>query len=64
MLSTLNTLKHLVISDRLIKKEYFQNYQKNANEGIEFLSQTLILLFLYLCILMSETLDMSNYQLF
>ena len=45
-------------------------YVKNKNikgighKGIEFLSQTLIFLSLYLCILMSKTLDISNYQSF
>ena len=33
-------------------------------KGIEFLSQTLISLSLYLCISMSETLDISNYESF
>jgi len=33
-------------------------------KGIEFLSQTLILLSLYLCIRMSETFDISNYESF
>jgi len=34
----------------------------NRQKGIEFLSQTLIFLSLYLCILMPETLDISNYN--
>ena len=33
-------------------------------KGIEFLSQNLIFLSLYLCISMSETLDISNFELF
>ena len=34
------------------------------HKGIEFLSQTVIFLFLYLCISMSGALDISNYELF
>ena len=34
----------------------------NRHKGIEFLSQTLIFLTLYLRILMPETLDISNYN--
>ena len=33
-------------------------------KGIEFLKQTLIFLSLYLCIWLSETLDISNYESF
>ena len=47
-------------SDRLIFSVSEKLEFKFKGSGIEFLSQTLILLFLYLCISMSETLDISN----
>ena len=37
---------------------------QNIYKGIEFVSQTLIFLSLYLSISMSEPLDISNYELF
>ena len=40
-----------------------QNIYSLYCKGIEFLSQSLIFLSPYLCILMSETLDILNYEL-
>ena len=42
----------------------FGSTQVNFGKGIEFLSQTLIFLSLYLCISMSGTLGISNYESF
>ena len=39
---------------------YITGYFYSSIKGIEFLSQTLIFLSLYLCILMSETLDILD----
>ena len=39
-------------------------YRVLSRKGIEFLSQNLIFLSLYLCISISETLDISKYELF
>ena len=47
-----------------LTKSFFSIITKVTYKGIEFLSQTLIFLSLYLCISMSETLDISNYELF
>ena len=38
--------------------------KSSIEKKIEFLSQTLIFLSLYLCIWLSETLDISNYESF
>ena len=41
---------------------YAQKFAEYASKGIEFLSQTLIFFSLYLFILLSETLDISNHE--
>ena len=45
-------------------KESNSKVVSSERKGIEFLSQNLIFLSRYLCISMSETLDISNYEFF